>query len=125
MSQRIPLFALLLAAALPLGCGDDVPSAEGSSCIRDDAALCVDLVAVSSNIVAQATCLEVLGPASSFAAGSACSSDLGVGLCDVVEPDVRFSIQYSAPVFTEGDATADCASRGGTYHPQTIPGQAP
>lgn len=126
MRQRAPiLVVLLLAATLPLGCDTGSASAEGSSCIRGDAALCVDLLAVSSNLVAQATCLDVLGPDSSFAVGMPCSADLGVGLCDVVDPDVRFSIQYSAPVFTTGDASADCAGRGGTFHPQTFPGQAP
>ena len=118
--------ALLLAVvALAAGCDAAAPSAEGSSCARDDGALCLDFLTVSSDIVAQATCNDVLGPASSFSQGSACPTGLGVGTCDVVEPGVRFSIQYSGPVLTPGDASADCAGRGGTFHPQTIPEQAP
>ncbi len=114
--------ALLLAftAALAAGC-ESSPSAVGGNCASAAAGMCVYVEATSNNFVTQATCIAILGPDFTFVEGAACPADLSVGRCTLLEPDGTFQVQYYEPGFTQGDAAADCASRGGTFQAQPAP----
>jgi hypothetical protein len=109
-----PALLVLLAVAVA-GCESTSAAAQGSSCARGDSAMCVDLVSVESGLAAQAVCLEVIGPSTTFAAGLPCSLEGRVGSCDVITPDVRYDVVYYPPAFTLETATADCTSRGGVF----------
>lgn len=108
-----PAFALLLAVAT--ACETTLVAAQGSSCVRGDAGMCLDLVAVESGLVAQAICLDVIGPSTTFVAGLPCPLEGRVGACAVIDPDARYEVVYYPPAFTLETATADCSAQGGVF----------
>jgi hypothetical protein len=112
-----PALALLLAAlaAATTGCETTPVPVEGSSCVRGDAAMCLDLVTVESGLVAQAICLDVIGPSYTFAAGLPCPLEGRVGSCEVIDPDARYDVVFYPPAFTLETATADCSAQGGVF----------
>jgi hypothetical protein len=109
-----PALLVLLAVAIA-GCESTSAAAQGSSCARGDSAMCVDLVSVESGLVAQAVCLEVIGPSTTFAAGTSCPLEGTVGSCAVAAVEPRYAIVYYAPGFTRETATTDCGARGGIF----------
>jgi hypothetical protein len=109
-----PALLVLLAVAIA-GCESTSAAAQGSSCARGDAAMCVDLVSVESGLVAQAICLQVIGPSTTFAPGLPCPLEGRVGSCEVIDPDARYDVVYYPPAFTVETATADCGARGGVF----------
>jgi hypothetical protein len=118
MRRRALLLGLV--TALATGCQDPATAA-GGHCISEAAGMCVYIEATSDTIVAQATCIAILGPSFTFFEGAACPLDLSVGRCTLVEPDGTFLLHYYAPGFTEGAAATDCASRGGSFLPPPAP----
>ncbi len=114
MTRNLPALPVLLAALLS-GCETTLVAAQGSSCVRGDTAMCLDLVTVGSGLVAQAICLDVIGPSYTFAAGLPCPLEGRVGSCDIVDPDARYDVVYYPPAFTLETATADCTARGGVF----------
>jgi hypothetical protein len=112
-----PALALLLAALAvsTTGCETALVPVQGSSCVRGDAAMCLDLVTVDSGLVAQAICLDVIGPSTTFAAGLPCPLEGRVGSCEVIDPDARYDVVYYPAAFTVETATADCSARGGVF----------
>ena len=109
-----PALLVLLAVAIA-GCETTLVPAQGSSCLRGDAAMCVDLASVENGLVAQAICLEVIGPSTSFAPGLPCPLEGRVGSCGVIVPDARYDVVYYPSAFTLETATVDCTSRGGVF----------
>jgi hypothetical protein len=116
MSNR-QAFAVLLSAlaASATGCETTLAAVEGSSCVRGDAAMCLDLVTVESGLVAQAICLDVIGPSYTLAAGVPCPLEGRVGSCEVIAADARYDVVYYPPAFTLETATADCSAQGGVF----------
>jgi hypothetical protein len=112
--RNLPALLVLLAVAIA-GCESSSVPAQGSSCLRGDAAMCVDLLTVDSALVAQAVCLEVIGPSTTFAPGLPCPPEGRVGSCEVTDPDARYDVVYYPSAFTLETATADCTSRGGVF----------
>lgn len=111
---------LCLSTALAAGC-ESAPSAVGGHCASASAGMCVYVEASAENYVAQATCIAILGTDFTFVEGAACPVDLSVGRCALFEPDGTFLLHYYASGFTQGDAAADCASRGGSFQAQPAP----
>lgn len=109
-----------LTTALAAGCQDS-PSPVGGNCASLAADMCVYVEAVDNPYVTQATCIAILGPDFTFVEGTACPVDLSVGRCTLFEPDGTFLLHYYAPGFTEGDASADCATRNGSFQPAPAP----
>jgi hypothetical protein len=109
-----------LTTALAAGCQDS-PSPVGGNCSSAAADMCVYVLAADNPYVTQATCIDILGSSFTFFEGLACPLDLAVGRCTLVEPDGAFLLHYYAPGFTQENATADCASRGGTFQPPPAP----
>lgn len=119
--MRRPALLLGLVAALATGCENPSPSAVGGNCTSAAADLCLYVEATSNPYVTQATCIAILGPAFVFFEGVPCPAELSVGGCDLVEPDATFLLRYYAPAFTPEAAAADCAGRGGAFHPPPAP----
>jgi hypothetical protein len=116
MRNRPALASLLAAlASATTACETTQVAVEGSSCVRGDAAMCLDLVTVESGLVAQAICLDVIGPSTTFAAGLPCPLEGRVGSCEVIGPDARYDVVYYPPAFTVETGTADCSARGGAF----------
>lgn len=111
---------LCLSTALAAGCQES-PSPVGGNCSSLSADMCVYVEAADNPYVTQATCIAILGPSFTFFEGAACPVDLAVGRCTLVEPDGTFLLHYYAPGFTQGDAAADCASRGGAFQAPPAP----
>jgi hypothetical protein len=107
---------LLVAMAALGGCEPDPGSAAGGSCAAGSGT-CVDILSVSDNLIAQAVCLEVLGPSFTFQPGEPCPTSDLAGVCTRVETGITFAIVYSAGPYTPETAAADCASRGGSFQP--------
>ena len=113
--RRPTLLAAALLSSVAAGCASDAPTASGSSCLGDHGS-CVDLVEMPSNLVAQATCIDVLGGTFAFVAGAACPGTALVGSCDVTQAGARFTVQYYDPWFGAGTAASACTTLGGVFH---------
>ncbi len=108
--------ALLVAplAALTLACDTGGAGSQGTSCSGQDGAICVDLVVVSNNVVAQQICVDVVGATVAFFKAP-CTQVGTAGTCEVEQPDLRLTIRYEAPAYTPETAAAACEAQGGRY----------
>ena len=113
MRARLPILAVLAALG---GCEPNPGSAAGGAC-STGAGLCMNLVVVSDNLVAAATCLEVLGPSYSFQADTTCPTTDVVGICNRLDPGLAYALVYGSSAFTTATAAADCAARNGSFQP--------
>ncbi|HQR29965.1 MAG TPA: hypothetical protein PLL32_06115 [Anaeromyxobacteraceae bacterium] len=110
-----PLRSLVPVLAVLCAC-DTTPSAAGGSC-GGDAGLCLNLIAVDQNLVAQAICQEVVGPGYAFHPDQACPLESVAGICTRIETGLSYAIVYSTPPYSTDAAAADCAARDGAFQP--------